>query len=408
MTYQQMPDFLWELFQQLRRYHFALEPDDYEALWLALRAGYGWASREALRNLCCALWAKSRQDKETLEVLFNQLGVPDWQLPELEAKVSLEPLEGVGGQSGGTSRSGGGQVLDAPMKPEIKVEPLFQEPKSPQTQLITETAAELPPILLSSFRLPRYASVLVPQFPLGYREVAQTWRRLRQLEREGPLVELDVAATVARRCRLGIVSDVVLAPRRRNTARLLVLIDRQGSMAPFHRFADYVCAAILQTSRLKNVAVYYFHDVPEEGADETVLEALPRQLFPSLDTILPKIEPLPKGFLYTDPDMLSSQAIPKVLESHAHGAAVVLLSDAGAARRRYDLLRLLDSVAFLKALRAYTTRIAWLNPLPRAFWAKSTAAQIARHVPMFPMDRSGMYQAVDVLRGRPAPVERPL
>lgn len=403
MTYQQMPDFLWELFQQLRRYHFTLEPDDYEAMWLALRAGYGWTSREALRDLCCALWAKSKQEKEILEALFNQLDAPTWQLPELKAQVSPE----LDRQPGSIPQSGKEQAT-GDQKPELTLEPLHPETETPQTQPVIEMIAELPPIVLSNYRLPRHAPVLISQFPLTYREVAQSWRRLRQLDRVGPLVELDVVATVARRCQLGIVSDVVLAPRRRNTARLLVLIDRQGSMAPFHRFADYVCGAIQQTSRLKSVAVYYFHDVPAEGADETVLEALPRQLFPSLDVILPKIEPLSEGFLYSDTDLLSPQAIPEVLESYAHGAAVVLLGDAGAARRRYDLLRLLDSVAFLKALRAYTTRIAWLNPLPRAFWANSTAAQIARHVPMFPMDQPGMYQAVDVLRGRPAFVERPL
>lgn len=76
------PEFLWTLFKQLRRRHFPLGPDDYEALRQALRAGFGWSSREALRDLCCALWTKSKREKEILEALFDQFDVAVWQLSE--------------------------------------------------------------------------------------------------------------------------------------------------------------------------------------------------------------------------------------------------------------------------------------------------------------------------------------
>ena len=87
---------------------------------------------------------------------------------------------------------------------------------------------------------------------------------------------------------------------------------------------------------------------------------------------------------------------------------MVILSDGGAARGRYDLLRLLDTVAFLKGAQEWSYRLVWLNPLPPTAWTGSTAAEIARHIPMFPMDRDGMYRAVNVLRGQPFPVEKPL
>ena len=57
-------------------------------------------------------------------------------------------------------------------------------------------------------------------------------------------------------------------------ARLLLLVDRQGSMDPFHQFCDEVCIAIQQAGRLEETALYYFHNVPAEGADDQVLEAL--------------------------------------------------------------------------------------------------------------------------------------
>jgi hypothetical protein len=133
-------------------------------------------------------------------------------------------------------------------------------------------------------------------------------------------------------------------------------------------------------------------------------------MFPALDPILPEIKPLRAGYLYDadDPELLIPLPLEEILKTSATGASVVILSDAGAARNRYDLLRLLDTVAFLKALRNCTRRVVWLNPLPVSYWQRSTAAQIARHVPMFPLDRAGMHQAVNVLRGQPYPIEKPV
>lgn len=385
------PDFLWTLFTQLRRRGFPLGPDDYGALRQALKMGFGWSSREELRDLCCALWAKSRPEKEILEALFDQLDVSTWELPQLEASPS--PVEGA--------------------EPEEQLEgvretkPATEEPsREPETSPQTQPQGGLPPISLTGVELPEYPMVLVQQSPVSYREVAQAWRRLRHPVREGPPVELDIEATVDHRCRSGIVSEVVLLPRRRNIVRLLLLVDRQGSMTPFHQFAHEVCAAIQDAGELGYAALYYFHDVPAEGADDRVLHALSDELFPSLDGVMPEINPLVDGFLYRDPELLSPQPLSEVLETYADRTAVVLLSDGGAARGRRDLLRLLDTVAFLKALRGYTPRFVWLNPLPRDCWADSTAAEIARHVPMFPLDRMGMYRAVNVLRGQPYFVER--
>ena len=41
-------------------------------------------SREALRDLCCALWAKSYDEQETLRSLFDQLRITRWILPDRE------------------------------------------------------------------------------------------------------------------------------------------------------------------------------------------------------------------------------------------------------------------------------------------------------------------------------------
>jgi len=383
-----LPSFLWQLFERLRRRGFAIGPTDYEALRQSLRAGFGWTSREALRDLCNALWAKSRQEQETLIALFEQLAPDpdDWQY-SLEEDDSLDQ----GKEQASTS--------DLP-DPEAKA-PNQTVPK-------TESRGGLPPISLADVKVSDRPFVFVPQFPLTYRDVAQTWRRLRRPVRIGAPTELDLEGTIARRSRLGVATTVVLQPRRRNMARLLLLVDRQGSMDPFHRFCDEVCTAIQQAGRLEETALYYFHNVPAEGADDQVLEALTGELFPALDPVLPQIQPLAEGFVYADAALLSPEPLSDVLQSYAAGAAVVLLSDAGAARNRYRISRLLDTIAFMKALRSYTSHYVWLNPLPKRYWLNNTATQIARHVPMFPLEREGIQQAVNVLRGQQRIIEKPL
>ena len=95
---------------------------------------------------------------------------------------------------------------------------------------------------------------------------------------------------------------------------------------------------------------------------------------------------------------------------HAIDANVVVVSDGGAARGKYDTLRMLDTLSFFRALRTYTTHYVWLNPLPRRYWLDSTntASQIARHIPMFSLNYEELYRAVNVLRGHPHMIERPL
>lgn len=385
-----MPAFLWQLFQRLRRRGFAIGPEEYEALRLALQAGFGWRSREALRDLCGALWAKSRQEQEVLASLFEQLAADpaDWD-------YSLDELDVPAGSPASQD--------SAPEQPSTVTAADSPPPGIPKTQ----AQGGLPAISLADVPVVERPFVLVPQFPVTYREVAQTWRRLRRPIRTGAATELDIAGTIARRSQLGVVTTVVLQPRRRNTTRLLLLIDRQGSMDPFHGFCDQVCTAIQQAGRLEETALYYFHNLPAEGAEDQVLLPLAGRLFPALDTILPQIQPLEAGYLYRDPDLLVPEPLSAVLPQMA-GAAVVLISDAGAARRRYRVSRLLDTIAFMKALRRYTTAYVWLNPLPPRYWSHSTAAQIARHLPMFTLDREGMQRAVNVLRGQQLSIEQPL
>jgi uncharacterized protein len=371
-----------DLFHKLRRRGFAIGLDDYQSLQQSLRLGFGWESQQSFLNLCSSLWAKSYGEREIIAVLFEQL-LPDkkqwdYSLPQ-EASASSDSND---------------------FKPKKADKPVPERSKPKTT-----SQNQLPPIEIEDSLLSKRPFIFVPQFPLTYREVVQTWRRLQKPIRIGAPAELDIEATITRRCQLGVATEVIMRPRRRSPSRLLLLVDRQGSMAPFHRFCEEVCRAIQESSRLGEVAIYYFHNVPVEGADDRVLEPLVGQLFPALDPILRQIKPLKDGYVYTDSDLLSPKSFSEVLESNAVGASVVILSDAGAARRHYRVSRLLDSIASMKAIHAYSPNYVWLNPLTQDRWQNNTAGQIARHIPMFSLEREGIEQAVSVLRGHSRTIE---
>jgi uncharacterized protein with von Willebrand factor type A (vWA) domain len=392
--------FLWTLFQQLVRRNFAVGLEEYGVVMQALRAGFGWTSRDELREVLCSLWATSREEQIVVATLFDQLVVLDWNADASTGNTQM----GTGDVEIGSPSSQVDEMLPATTTSNQMPPPEDSVRPAPAVT----PSQRLPP--LRSEELPHfpYSHVFLPQYPVRYRDIAQAWRRLRWPLREGPAIELDVEATVRRRSRLGVGSPPVLRPRRRNQAHLLVLVDRQGSMAPFHGYTDEVCAAITQAGRLGHMQMFYFHDTPLEGSDLTVLDTLEPKGRSDLDPVLGDVPALTHGTFFRDKELLEPYVAEMAFKQASTATAVVIISDAGAARGRHDPIRLLETIASLKALRSVSTRIVWLNPLPTTRWIGSTAKQIARHVPMYVMDREGMHRAINVLRGQPIQLEKPL
>ena len=122
---------------------------------------------------------------------------------------------------------------------------------------------------------------------------------------------------------------------------------------------------------------------------------------PVEDTPLPPVSPL------TYPDMLryehEVEPVIDVLTEHIKNSAVLIISDAGAARGHYDGRRVADTKRFIKTLSAYTYLYSWVNPLPASRWRATTAEDIACIVPMYPLTREGLIDAFTILQGHPFP-----
>lgn len=206
--------------------------------------------------------------------------------------------------------------------------------------------------------------------PVTQRQMKQMWRHLRRMIREGMPTELDVEATIKQIGYQGTFLEPVIVPRRVNRTELLLLIDQDGSMVPFHSLSQRLVETALRGGRLGRSNIYYFHNCPVE-------------------------------YLYQDPNHQQAELIENVLVQLRQERTVVLIfSDAGAARGGFNPERIDLTGAFVKQLKQYVRYIAWLNPMPRSRWFGTTAGEIAHLIPMYEVNRRGMQDAIDVLRGR--------
>jgi uncharacterized protein len=210
--------------------------------------------------------------------------------------------------------------------------------------------------------------------PVTQRQMKQSWRHLRRMVREGVATELDVEGTIQRIAREGMLLNPALIARRTNRTELILLIDQDGSMVPFHSLSTRLVETALRGGRLGKAGAYYFHNCPVD-------------------------------YLYHDPMHQNGESIEEVFRGfHRDRTSVLIFSDAGAARGGMSLERAELTATFLHQLKTHVRYIAWLNPMPQSRWATSTAREIALHAPMFEATRQGLDEAIDALRGRYKPL----
>ncbi|MEL7048803.1 MAG: VWA domain-containing protein, partial [Pseudomonadota bacterium] len=92
---------------------------------------------------------------------------------------------------------------------------------------------------------------------LGTRNIKVALRRLRQFARVGAAEELDLSGTITGTANKGYL-DLKLRPERRNTVKMLMLIDIGGSMDWHVKEAEQLFSAA--RSEFKTLKTYYFHN----------------------------------------------------------------------------------------------------------------------------------------------------
>jgi uncharacterized protein with von Willebrand factor type A (vWA) domain len=342
------------LYFHLLRAGFPLSVRDYQDAVLALRRGYGTPRREDLRWLCETLWARTEQEVSRLDRLFRELPWPSDE--ELHDRTS--PPAAAAARRKRRRTPGAYAATEA--VPETPAPILEFAARS-------ESGMGLPAAVAPDGR--KEVFILSARPLVSVRSLIVAWRRFRLAQRSGPRVELDLDATVAAQTRDRFLLEPVLLPARRNQARLVVLIDASESMAPW-RSVNRLIAESLDRSQLAHTALHYFDEAPDDDVYE--------------DERLSRVVP-----------------VERALQRH-DDCALLIVSDAGAARGRVDRARVRQFRNFIARVKGRWQPIVWLNPMPRQRW-RGTVAESMSRVPgllMLPFTDDSLIHAVDYLRGK--------
>jgi uncharacterized protein len=303
------------------------------------------ASDDDLPSLLEMLWCKAQDDFVYFKSAWQRAAI------ELAPKADLPPTS---------------DNVESPRNTQSP-EPPSPKPQMPMEKTEKETMGALP-LLAPSYAMSADYGEFKNYYPVSRRFMAYTWHYLKRDIPDGPFNQLDFERTVELVTRQGFY--IMPAYRRAtvNHAHLVLLLDYGGSMTPFHHYLrDLVDTACFESS-LAHVEVYYFHNVPEST-------------------------------LYTDPHLTERFALLDAFEAMDENTSLLIVSDAGAARHRNDPFRIIITEEFLNDVKHVTQSIAWLNPMPRDRWRNTSAEEIEKLIPMFPMNEDGLTQALDILRG---------
>jgi uncharacterized protein with von Willebrand factor type A (vWA) domain len=380
----------------------------------ALVEGLGGNSKSEFIELCTILWAKSQQEQETVRQQLNNL--PWAEFSDTTPINNLPRAEFSDTVPKNTSLPSTPQLNNpAPSSPPQQLPNLVKSDIGTKSDKPSATLKPFPKqskqtVDLSSLQysdLPNFARkeaknrITDSRFPLTHKTIVTNLRQFRTLTPR--TTELDIDATIQQYFRRHILAPVFTKSAKKSRQDLLLLVDWQWSMTPFHPFVAATLQSINQTSVFQRVHTFYFHNNPTYSADESPLtdRTIYQGIIPDMNKIMPKINPHLDDFIddsvYTDPNLVYSIPLQQVINDYATNSVVIIISDAGAAKNTLSTVRLLNTLVFWRVIKNFAKHILWFNPCPRQKWRYSTAEQIKKYLPMFVLDDQEFNDAIQSL-----------
>lgn len=218
---------------------------------------------------------------------------------------------------------------------------------------------------------------------LDIRQFQMAFRKLRQYSSrvDGAKTELDIDQTIDKTCdNAGLLSLVYDKPRK-NTVKLLLLIDSDGSMLPYSRLCNRLFQAVSKSSHFKDLKVYYFHNCIYDNLYNTPL--CKRGDWIDTSWVLSNLDSEYKVIFVGDAAMAPSELYRK------GGNSVIGLWNK---ELGIDWLKKFD--------RRYKNKI-WLNPIKEVEWEWAYGAQTIQAVgevfPMFELSLDGLEKGIKKL-----------
>ena len=210
---------------------------------------------------------------------------------------------------------------------------------------------------------------------LGTRNIKVALRRLRKFARQGAPEEFDLENTISSTARKAYL-DIHMRPERRNTVKVLLLLDIGGSMDDHVKLCQEMFSAA--KTEFKHMEYFYFHNCLYD-------------------------------FVWKDNRRRHSERTRTwdLLHKYGHDYKVIFVGDA--TMSPYEILQPGGSIEYfneeagavwLKRVTDVYQKCVWLNPEPEEIWGYRQSVQVMKELMggrMFPTTMGGLEKAMKVL-----------
>lgn len=207
---------------------------------------------------------------------------------------------------------------------------------------------------------------------LDIRQMKMALKELRQLTRIGIEDELDVKETIKKTSKNAGELEFVWKRSRKNSVKVLLLMDVGGSMDPYIRLCSQFFSAAHSSSHFKDFQYYYFHNCIYDN-------------------------------IYFDIEQRELLSTEHMLHTLDQDYKLILVGDARMANweltTQYGAIYFYErnetpGIIWLKRFSEHFKRSIWLNPTPQRYWNHPTVSAIGRLFPMFEFTIEGLREGV--------------
>ena len=215
------------------------------------------------------------------------------------------------------------------------------------------------------------------QREIGTRNLKVALRRLRKFARQGAADELDLGGTIDATARNAGWLDLKLRPERRNTIKVLLLLDVGGSMDDHVRVCEELFSAA--RSEFRHLEYFYFHNFIYEG-------------------------------LWKDNRRRHTERTSTLQMLRTFNADYRVIFVGDATMSPYEIVQPGGSVehwneeagsAWMQRIAAHFPYLVWLNPEPEERWDWTPSIRLTQELVggrMFPLTLDGLDRATAALR----------
>ena len=210
---------------------------------------------------------------------------------------------------------------------------------------------------------------------LGTRNIKVALRRLRRFARQGAPDEFDLENTISSTAKKAYL-DIHMRPERRNTVKVLLLLDIGGSMDDHVKLCQEMFSAC--KTEFKHLEYFYFHNCLYD-------------------------------FVWKDNRRRHAERTRTwdLLHKYGHDYKVIFVGDA--TMSPYEILQPGGSIEYyneeagavwLKRVTDVYQKCVWLNPEPEEIWGYRQSVQVMKELMggrMYPTTMGGLEKAMKVL-----------